>query len=168
MAAWPGNVRALRNAVRQLVIAGHTEARATIDGSIERLMDPAPPAPSGESGRAGAAVAPSPTLAPAPPPAPARGSREIDLDTFYESYQRNGWSASATATELGIPRTTVIALRDRHPECRNPNRIPPAEIRLGLRECNGDLTLLAERLKVSRRGLQLRLSQISADASGGE
>ena len=42
MAAWPGNVRALRNAVRQLVIAGHSEPRATLDEAIERLMDPTP------------------------------------------------------------------------------------------------------------------------------
>jgi two-component system, NtrC family, nitrogen regulation response regulator GlnG len=174
MAAWPGNVRALRNAVRQLVIAGHAEPRAAIDQAIERLMERATPTTVDSASGSG----PLPTLPPGPatlpppstpaagtPVAPARGSREVTMDAFFDSYQRNGYSASATAAELGIPRTTVIALRDRHPELRNPNRIPPAELQNGLRECNGDLTLLAEKLKVSRRGLQLRLSQLSLDAS---
>jgi two-component system nitrogen regulation response regulator GlnG len=164
MAAWPGNVRALRNAVRQMVIAGHAESRAAIDESVDRLMERAAPT-TGEnvSGSGPVPVLPPASAAPAAPP--ARGSRDVTMDVFFESYQRNGYSASATAAELGIPRTTVIALRDRHPDLRNPNRIPPAELQNGLRECNGDLTLLAEKLKVSRRGLQLRLSQLSLDAS---
>jgi two-component system nitrogen regulation response regulator GlnG len=179
MASWPGNVRALRNAVRQMVIASHTEPRAILDPGIERLMDPGSGDGSGEgwaaapnvipnaaAGRPAAAAghvgAPRPPAAPESP-APARTSRDIDMDSFYEVYRRNGWSASATAAELGIPRTTVIALRDRHPNLRNPNKIPPAELREALRACNGDLDVLAERLQVSRRGLQLRLSQISQD-----
>jgi two-component system, NtrC family, nitrogen regulation response regulator GlnG len=166
MAAWPGNVRALRNAVRQLVIAGHAEPRAAIDQAIERLMERATPTTGDSvSGSGPVPVLPPAAASPSAPAAPARTSRDVTMEAFFESYQRNGYSASATAAELGIPRTTVIALRDRHPDLRNPNRIPPAELQNGLRECNGDLTLLAEKLKVSRRGLQLRLSQLSIDAS---
>ncbi len=162
MAAWPGNVRALRNAVRQMVIAGHSEPRACLDEAVERLMDPA--AVRSETPTPTPVRTPTPTVT----PTPVRSGREIDLDAFYACYQRNGWSATATAAELGIPRTTVIALRDRHPRLRNPNRIPPSELQVALRECNGDLSLLAERLKVSRRGLQLRLSQISNDEADRE
>jgi two-component system nitrogen regulation response regulator GlnG len=174
MASWPGNVRALRNAVRQMVIASHTEPRAVIDGGVERLMDPTAQESAADpwSSAPNLITNPQPHVhaaparpAPAEPSEVARTSRDIDMETFYEAYRRNGWSASATAAELGIPRTTVIALRDRHPNLRNPNKIPPAELRQALRECNGDITLLAERLQVSRRGLQLRLSQLSQDGT---
>jgi hypothetical protein len=88
----------------------------------------------------------------------------IEPEAFIEVFRRNRFSPSATAAELGIPKSTVYGLMQRHPEIRIVNDVPAEDLRRQYLECGGDLDRLAELLQVSRRGLQLRLSRIFNDA----
>jgi two-component system, NtrC family, nitrogen regulation response regulator GlnG len=92
-------------------------------------------------------------------------SGTIDPEAFMEAFRRNRYSPTATAAELGMPRTTIYSLMERHPEMSNVNAIPTAELRRQHEACGGDLDRLADRLGVSRRGLQIRLSQIFKEGS---
>ena len=161
MGDWPGNIRGLRNAVRQIVISSAGGPRAVIDAGTSRLMhrSAADEVATGKMPRPGSPVPRADASRAAVP-----GSGTIDPAVFIEVFRRNRFSASATAAELGIPRTTVYTLMERHPEVRNINDITPADLRRQFLECDGNVDRLAERLQVSRRGLQLRLSQIFKDA----
>ena len=161
---WPGNVRALRNAVRQIVISGRGEARARLDEGVERMIDQREPRSVSASGPLPLAAPPAPRegVPPAPPSpsGPARSTFDIGPAELLEALRKNRWSPHATAAALQIPRTTLYALMDRHPAIRKASEIPAEELLGHYRECGGNLDLLADRLQVSRRGLQLRLSQL--------
>jgi two-component system, NtrC family, nitrogen regulation response regulator GlnG len=189
--SWSGNVRALRNAVRQIVIASRGEARAVIDASVEELADAhtgtATPtqatleAAARAAGVPGARRRPSApaAIAPAPPPERARsmkvgdrldvGSGDDDLEAMpweisnellLETLREHNWSPTHTAAALKIPRTKLYALMDRHPEIRKASEIAPADLLRLHRELGGNLDAMADHLRVSRRGLQLRMAQL--------
>jgi two-component system, NtrC family, nitrogen regulation response regulator GlnG len=168
MGSWPGNVRALRNAVRQIVISSRGEARARIDDRVEQLMD------ARLRPRAPLAMVATPPSGPQPLPADrplsaapsaVRGSWEIRSSDLLQALRENHWKPGAAAAALQIPKTTLYALMERHPDIRKASDIPADELLGQLEACGGDLDRAAEQLQVSRRGLQLRLAQISSAGS---
>ena len=169
MGSWPGNVRALRNAVRQIVISSRGEARARIDDRVEQLMDARARRAAGQvlmtaTPAAGNATPPVTERALAAAPPSVRNSWEIRPADLLQALRDNHWKPGATAAALHIPRTTLYALMERHPGIRKASEIPADELLSKLESCGGDLDRAAEQLQISRRGLQLRLAQISSAA----
>jgi len=61
------------------------------------------------------------------------------------------------AESLGVPRSTLYDLMRKSTNVRAATDIDADEIRRARDECGGDLTAMARRLRVSRRGLALRM-----------
>jgi two-component system, NtrC family, nitrogen regulation response regulator GlnG len=141
--AWPGNVRQLRNAARQLAIAnrGATEARA--DAALDRLLAATAPAPA------------SPVVAQV-----KRDPSSINDDELVAALQAAGWSAVAAAARLGVSRSSLYLLIDRCSKIRKAKDIADAELRRAYEECAGELDTAAQALQVSRRALKLRWAEL--------
>ena len=171
---WSGNVRGLRNAVRQIVIASRGQSRARIDAEVNGLAEGNPSAPPKAELPAATEFFP----AVSEPPAVASFDHthdedpggedlpwEISNDVLLETLRQNNWSPTHTAAALKIPRTRLYVLMDRHPDIRKASAVPIGDLLRLHRETGGNLDEMANQLRVSRRGLQLRMSQL-APATG--
>ncbi len=132
---WPGNVRQLANVVRQIVVANRGAARARLDPEIEAMLD----------------AAPSRAL-PEPPPT-------LDEDAVEAAMRAHRWALGPAAKALGVARSTLYDLVERHPNLRIAKDVPAAELAAVHAECDGDLDRMVDRLRVSKRGLRIRLQE---------
>jgi two-component system nitrogen regulation response regulator GlnG len=134
--AWPGNVRELANVARHLAVVGRAgpvslaDALAPIGGSAPREA------------------------------APAAASREIGDDLLVATLSAHRWQIAATAAALDVPRSTLYALMERCPKLRTARSLAADEIAACHTSHAGDLDAMAEALRVSRRGLQLRMREL--------
>ncbi len=120
---WPGNVRALENAIERAVVLAE-EHRVELAGLPEELQPPAAPVP------VAVAVAPlPPTLAPRPPPTYIASGRNDDgaegeqsLRSAVEAFENNlivralnrtSFNKQRAANLLGLKRTTLIEMMKR-------------------------------------------------------
>jgi two-component system, NtrC family, nitrogen regulation response regulator GlnG len=156
MGTWPGNVRGLRNAVRDLTVFGRGKPRAEIGkkaseqiGELRHRRQPAGAAP-----QAAAASGSGPR------PHVRRAIPDEELLRVYEQCEGNITKAAAT---LNVPRSTFHRLLERHPGIRNANAVPKADLIRRYLSCAGDVDRLAAELGVNRRGLKLRLTQLERD-----
>ena len=138
---WPGNVRQLRNVARQLAIASRGQHHARTDGVLPRAL-------------------PGRIDAPAPPPSVEAARRPADITEaeLLQSLAEHAWRIGPCARALGLPRSSLYMLIDRCAAIRKASDVPRAEIDAALAHCGGDLDQAAARLRVSPRGLQLRLN----------
>ncbi|MCI0570742.1 MAG: sigma 54-interacting transcriptional regulator [Myxococcaceae bacterium] len=143
---WPGNVRQLRNVVRQLVSANRGREQAELTPELEALCTDLPVAPVQH-----APVEPAPVAAPM--------DRELSEARLLEALREHGWRPTPAARALGISRTTLYAWIERSDRIRKARDVPMTELELCLRECDGDVDEAAARLQVSARGLRLRLRE---------
>jgi two-component system nitrogen regulation response regulator GlnG len=175
---WPGNVRQLWNVVRQLVISNRGMGALKLDDQTQRVLEerprlaptnpPAPPEIEPQR-----TEPPSPrTEAPRHVEVPAqaavsrrRSSRDVSDDEIYQALEQHDWRVGPAAKSLGIPRTTFYDRMDRHPHLRKAVEIPRAEIEQALTLWRGDAKHVAQSLRVSPRGLRLRLSALDIDPS---
>jgi len=141
--AWPGNVRQLRNAARQLAIANRGADHARVDSALERLLAATSAPPS------------APTVTPT-----RRDPASIKDDELVATLQAVQWSAAAAAARLGVSRSTLYLLIDRSPTIRKAKDIPEAELRRVFEDSAGELDVAAQTLQVSRRALKLRWSEL--------
>jgi two-component system nitrogen regulation response regulator GlnG len=156
---WPGNVRQLRNAVRQIVIDSRGLDRVQIGPQIERLLREADQPP------------PRPMAAAAPPPSPRRkapaGSyrtpSEVTVEEILAALRENHWELKAAAAQLGISRPSLYVLIDKLPDVRKAADLTREEIAAAREACGGHLDAAAERLEVSRRGLLQRMKQLGME-----
>jgi two-component system nitrogen regulation response regulator GlnG len=146
---WPGNVRQLKNVIRQLV-AANLDAEVVDEAHLPtEFLAPAPaPAEGALDGGAG----PSTPMA-----------SEIDDHDLVAAMRANRWRINATALALGISRNTLYSLIEKSPRLRKAKDIPGDEIRRCHAECKGDLGAMMEILEVSKRALQLRLKELELD-----
>ena len=157
---WSANVRALRNAAWQIAISSRGQAHAHIDDEVIRLADTAPrgvdatPARPIDKTMRGTGGEP-----------PARSAWAVPPEVLLATLREHHWSPTATAAALRVSRTTLYGAMDRHPGIRKANTISKEEILRSYGETDGDLDRMAQQLEVSRRGLQLRLTQVLQDAS---
>jgi two-component system nitrogen regulation response regulator GlnG len=142
---WPGNVRQLRNVVRQMVISSRGLDEVRVDATLSKLLDDLPRP---------AIVDASPASSTSPVPA-----AQLDDEALIAALRRNAWQTTATATELGISRTTLYALIDRSSRIRKARDVPRDELTAALTACSGDVGAAAAKLEVSKRGLQLRVKE---------
>jgi two-component system, NtrC family, nitrogen regulation response regulator GlnG len=160
---WPGNVRQVRNAARQIAIGSRGSDTVRIGPQLERLLQeavgPRSVAPADAAG-------PAPTPFQAPPPAAPRKRKEyrdpseVDDDELLEALRRNRWSVKPTAEELKVSRTSLYGLIDRHPKVRKASEIGEAELVRVRDECGGDLDEMGRRLEVSSFGLRQRMKEL--------
>lgn len=167
---WPGNVRQLRNVVRQIVIGNRGRNRAEITPAVERLLARSPStterAPSGAPQRPPAEPrrAPDPSPLDDLPPAPRGASRrrpaDIAEDELREALRLSRWDLAATAERLGISRASMYLLNERFPWFQTAGDLTEDQIRRSHQELGGDLARMAERLEVSERALGRRVREL--------
>jgi two-component system nitrogen regulation response regulator GlnG len=157
---WPGNVRQLRNLVRQIVIGSRGLPDLAIGPAVERLLQSnASPAGLEDSGSRPADV---PAM-PGPPAPPARDRRkpaDISQDELIAALRAHRWDLQATAAHLHISRPSLYALIESSPNVRKAGDLSPEEIARCWEECEGDLDAMVGRLEVSRKALARRLREL--------
>ncbi|MBZ4419012.1 sigma 54-interacting transcriptional regulator [Myxococcus sp. RHSTA-1-4] len=156
---WPGNVRQLRNVVRQLIIGSRGLPHLRVDTRLEQTLDSdAMPVP----GRALSQEEPSASEA-TEAKAHRRKPAEVTEQELLEALRACAWDLKATADWLGIPRPSVYVLIDKSSLLRTARDLSPEEITRCYHECEGDLDRMVQRLEVSRRALQRRVRELGLD-----
>jgi two-component system nitrogen regulation response regulator GlnG len=159
---WPGNVRQLRNAVRQLVIAGHDAGEAGMWLQAERILQEA--AGAAEPSDGDATRPPKAAIASDPPSKePRRAYRspeEVTDDDLLAALRANRWRIQRAAAQLGISRGSLYDRIEKSPRIRKAVDLSREEIEACSRLQGGDLDAMVETLEVSKRGLQRRMTQL--------
>ncbi|MDI1442547.1 sigma-54 dependent transcriptional regulator [Polyangium sp. 6x1] len=167
---WPGNVRQLRNVVRQLVIGNRGRPWVEITPAIERALGKLSSVPSSPSD----VGAPASMRESTPPgerfeadeaaPVGRMGRRRKPADVteteFGEALRASRWDLASAAERLGIPRASMYLLIQRFPGFRAAGDLGMDEIVRCQEELGGDVRRMAERLEVSERGLARRLREL--------
>jgi len=135
-ADWPGNVRQLRNAIRQLVIASRGLDQVVRTPAIERMLT--------------APVAPAPAGSPAIP----------GDEAMFAALQAADYRPSAAASALGVSKTTLYAWMERTPGVHKARDLNAADIEAARRAVGEDRAAMARHLRVSKRGLTLRMGEL--------
>jgi two-component system nitrogen regulation response regulator GlnG len=152
--SWPGNIRQLRNLVRQLVIASRGQPHLRVDPRLERELGSASPLPSGR------ALPPQEASAPRTPPASRRRPSDISEQELIAVLRANSWDLKPTADQLGIPRTSIYDLIERSKNIRTAGDLSTEEITRCHHECQGDLDAMVRRLEVSKQALRRRINEL--------
>ena len=142
---WPGNVRQLRNVVRQLVISSRGAGRMTVDPAVEALLAVQPKAPPPQA---------------APAVRTSRAPADIGDAELVAALRANGWKVGPTARALGIARSSLYLLIDRSRSIRKARDVSAEEIAAARAACDGSVQRMAEQLEVSARGLKLRMTEL--------
>jgi two-component system, NtrC family, nitrogen regulation response regulator GlnG len=156
--SWPGNVRQLRNLVRQIVIGSRGLQRLEAGPAVDRLLQTAD-APADSSNL------PTPTPSPVPTPAePLQADRrkpaDISEEELLAALRGHRWDLQATAAHLHISRPSLYALIESSPGVRKAGDLSAEEISRCWEECGGDLDAMVDRLEVSRKALARRLREM--------
>jgi two-component system nitrogen regulation response regulator GlnG len=158
---WPGNVRQLRNAVRQLVIAGRDGGDEGMWLQAERILQEAAraasPADSDPTG------APPVEISPAPRGEPRRAYRspdDVTDDDLLAALRANRWRIQRAAAQLGISRGSLYDKIEKSQRIRKAADLSREEIEACRARCGSDLDAMVEVLEVSKRGLQRRMTQL--------
>ena len=148
---WPGNVRQLKNVVRQLVIDSRGEPQLRSGPRVERLLaestDETPP-----------------RLEQAPAKALRRRPGEISEEKLEAALREHSFELAKCARHLGISRPSLYNLIRRHPRLRTAEDVPEKEIRHALDLSEGDAATAAQSLEVSVRALARRVRRLGLQA----
>ena len=152
---WPGNVRQLKNVVRQLAIARATGTELRLDPELLSAGEPT----SAKSSR----VEPVPD-------SPRHGWRpayrkpsEVGEDELLDTLRGHRFEPKATAEALGVSRASLYALIDAHPRIRKASELDATEIRAALNANHDDLAATAAALEVSVHALRQRLAALDQE-----
>jgi two-component system, NtrC family, nitrogen regulation response regulator GlnG len=153
---WPGNVRQLRNIVRQIVLGSHDAGPLDPGPALAMLLGTTPFA--GGGGSSGGDGATSVTKEPISPR--FRKPGDVGEEEMLEALRACNFDLKATAERLGISRTSLYARVEQSPHVRRANDLERDEILAVLRECDGNVELTARRLGVSKAALQRRMREL--------
>ncbi|HEY4564760.1 MAG TPA: sigma 54-interacting transcriptional regulator, partial [Thermoanaerobaculia bacterium] len=154
---WPGNVRQLRNVVRQLVLAGRDAGEEGMWMQVESaLREVAKPVPDRITDSYPAAP-PEPRRAPRKP---YRNPEEVGEEELLAALRAHRWRPQPAAEELGISRPSLYAKIEKSAKIRKAADLGRQEIEACFAEVGGDLDAMVERFEVSKRGLQIRMTQL--------
>ncbi|MFL6198944.1 MAG: sigma 54-interacting transcriptional regulator [Thermoanaerobaculia bacterium] len=149
---WPGNIRQLRNAVRELVINSRAADTAQVGPQVERMLR--------EVASAAPALEATPAARQRAQPGAFRSPSEVTQEELLEALRANDWELKGAAESLGISRPALYLVLRKFPGIRTARDLSRAEI-LECRERVGDdLDAMARELEVSRKGLQQRMKEI--------
>jgi two-component system, NtrC family, nitrogen regulation response regulator GlnG len=148
---WPGNVRQLRNVIRQLVLSNRGQNEARLDPALaEALREPkAAPQPLPDS-----VVSPSSEL---PVHLKPRKPAEITEDELLAALRATRFRPHAAARRLGIPRPSIYHLMNRSVRVKTAADLSPQELAEARERFGDDLAAMAAALEVSEQGLRRRL-----------
>jgi two-component system nitrogen regulation response regulator GlnG len=143
-APWPGNVRQLRNVVRNLAIHHHAEEQVVPDDALRAAID----LPDDEEPRA----------------APAGGGVASPTnEQVIAALQKHGYRFAAAAAELGVSRARMYNLAERAGGIRTARDLSRAEIEAALAAAKGNVEKAAGELRISPRALTLRMTELGID-----
>jgi len=153
---WPGNVRQLRNAVRQLLIGCRGETTLRLPPKVAHMLAQGPDR----------AALPDPVDA----PEAATNAREetrtrrkpstIGRDELTAALKARRWDIKAAAADLGISRAALYLLIENTPGLQKASDLDVETIRTGLARHGGDIAALADELGVSPRALRRRMTAL--------
>ena len=151
---WPGNIRQLRNTVRQLIIGSRGNHQLVAPPQIREMLAQKPAPAEGAKTRKPSAARPK-----------KRKPSQIPEADVHEALQAHGWDIKASAAALGISRGTLYLLLEKWPGLRKAIDLNEDEIRAGLLQSHGDPAKAAERFRVSPRALKRRMHQLGIKLS---
>jgi len=160
---WPGNVRQLRNVVRQLVIGSRGLPKLESSPPIEALL-------AAQDGPESSTKPPTEEpqheaqhgleVQATPPQLPRRKPATVSEEELREVLHAQRWDLKSTAEKLQISRTSLYALIGKFPGLRVPKDVRNKEIRRVFAQCDGDHEAMVETLKISLRALRRRLREM--------
>jgi two-component system nitrogen regulation response regulator GlnG len=131
-----GNVRALRNLARQLVISNRGARHARLDAVVASM------------------------LATESAPVPAARTGKVTDDDIQAALKLHNFNFAAAADDLGINRTTLYDRIRKNPQgVRNARDLSDAEILQSHRRHAGNVEAMAAELRVSRKKLAARVRE---------
>jgi two-component system nitrogen regulation response regulator GlnG len=170
---WPGNIRQLRNLTRQIIIGSRGRSTLWLDPRLEEEISgftPAPPvtnrppSPMTPSFRIPAVIPSSPAGPPLYPEKPPSSQRpklsDFSEEQIIAALEANNWEIKKATEQLGVARSTLYDWLNRSPHVSSANRMSREDLARHLSECQGDLVLMSQRLKVSRWALVRRLKEL--------
>jgi len=154
---WPGNVRQLRNVVRQIAVAGCDAGPEGMWAQAESALQEAAKAPDSNVETHASSASQTPKKAAR---RSYRNPEEISEEEMIAALRAHRWRLQAAADQLGLSRPSLYAKIDRSPNIRKAADLSRQEIEACYAQWGGDLDAMAEALEVSKRGLQLRMGQL--------
>ncbi len=161
---WPGNVRQLRNVARYL--ASLREDPTVDDPHLERLLQgPTPERTRPGVPPGGYATGPAPAAPHTQPrfqrPAASGASPSSVTEDQLEAVMRDhDYRLGPAAGVLGMSRPSLNALVDKHPLLRRARSLTAEEIAACAAEHGDDIDKMWRALRVSKRGLTLRMGEL--------
>lgn len=151
--SWPGNVRQLRNVVRQLVIGNRGRSRLKITPGVEELLRessqaPEPNAPGGEAGSPGS---------------DSRRPTEVTAGEVAAALEKHRWELAAAARELQISRPSLYNLIRKDSRLRTAGDLSTEEIQRSFGRSQGNLEQMVEELEVSSSALRRRIRELGLE-----
>jgi two-component system, NtrC family, nitrogen regulation response regulator GlnG len=150
---WPGNVRQLRNVVRQLVIGSRGLPRIEAGPAIERILQGGTDEDLEDSGS-------QPEPLSAPLVQRRRKPSDVSEAELLAALRAARWDLQAAAEQLGISRPSLYALIESSPHVRKAGDLSAEEISRCFADCGGDVEAMVDRLEVSRKALSRRLREM--------
>lgn len=147
--SWPGNVRQLRNLVRQLVIGCRGKKQLELLPKIVDILredplttpDPQPPSPEKQITKKGK-------------------PKGADILAALKEHR---WDIKLAADALGMSRGALYLWMDKTPGIRKGSELSKEEIESALATHGGNMEEAALSLQVSQRALQRRFNQLGLD-----
>ncbi len=150
--SWPGNVRQLRNVVRQLVISNRGRGQAQLDSTlVEALREPAAAPPL--------APASTPSVL-TPAPTAQRKPADITEEELFGALKASRFRPHDAARRLGISRPSIYHLMNKSPRLRTAANLGLEDLKAACERFGEDVAAIAAALEVSEQGLRRRLRQV--------
>jgi two-component system nitrogen regulation response regulator GlnG len=89
-----------------------------------------------------------------------RKSTEVTGEELLAALRQHAWDLKTAADSLGIPRSSIYDLIDKHPNIRRAGTLSAEEITACHQQCGGDLDAMVQRLEVSKKALNRRLKEL--------
>ena len=160
-APWTGNVRQLRNVVRQLVVLGRGEPELTIGPEIEQTL-------GGESRRSVVAPEIAATSDSSSDKIESsksgKGKRPQDLteEEILDALAKCGWRRGPAAELLGIARSSLYAIIAANKQLVRSHDLTREQLDEAMARHGGDIAAVAAELRVSEHAIKLRLQVLGA------
>jgi len=136
---WPGNVRELRQLSREMATRHHDRDEA----EVPRVL-----------------AMPTPTAA--PPRTRAKKTEHVDGARVAEVLEKHQYRLGPTALELKIARNTLYSIIEKTPGLRTARDLDAGQITEAI-AASTDIDSAAANLRVSTRGLRLRMTALGID-----